>query len=144
MATPESADVNGTPARNILAALGTGLFTNAPKGTARDLYTRRGFGDVAVEIEFLIPQKSNSGVKMMGLYEIQITDSFGKTKLTGAAKVKGDPWKEAEQFARLQEALKAQTAKLAAATGSVESLRAQVGATSQACRDCHEKYRQVR
>ena len=67
-----------------MAEEGTGLFTNAPKGTARDLYTRRGFGDVAVEIEFLIPQKSNSGVKMMGLYEIQITDSFGKAKLTGS------------------------------------------------------------
>ena len=72
------------PRKLLVAEEGTGLFTNAPKGTARDLYTRRGFGDVAVEIEFLIPQKSNSGVKMMGLYEIQITDSFGKAKLTGS------------------------------------------------------------
>lgn len=70
--------------RKLVAEEGTGLFTNAPKGTAKDLYTRRAFGDVAVEIEFLIPQKSNSGVKMMGLYEIQITDSYGKAKLTGS------------------------------------------------------------
>ena len=72
------------PRKLLVAEEGSGLFTNAPKGTARDLYTLRGFGDVAVEIEFLIPQKSNSGVKMMGLYEIQITDSFGKAKLTGS------------------------------------------------------------
>lgn len=70
--------------RKLVAEEGTGIFTNAPKGTARDIYTRKEFGDIALEIEFLIPQRSNSGVKMMGLYEIQITDSFGKTKLTGS------------------------------------------------------------
>lgn len=76
--------IDPTNPRKLVAEEGTGIFTNAPKGTARDLYTKRAFGDVAVEIEFLIPQKSNSGVKMMGLYEIQITDSYGKTKLTGS------------------------------------------------------------
>ncbi|MFZ4646795.1 MAG: 3-keto-disaccharide hydrolase, partial [Gemmataceae bacterium] len=36
------------------------------------------------EIEFLIPQRSNSGIKLMGLYEVQITDSHGKSKMTGS------------------------------------------------------------
>ena len=71
-------------------------------------------------------------------------DAFPAGSNTGAAKVKGDPWKDAEDFAKLQAALKAQTAKLASSAGSLETLRTQVGATSQACRDCHEKYRQVR
>ncbi|MFM7110866.1 MAG: hypothetical protein ACKO26_06960, partial [Planctomycetota bacterium] len=49
--------------RKLVAEEGTGIFTNAPKGTARDIYTRKEFGDIALEIEFLIPQRSNSGVK---------------------------------------------------------------------------------
>jgi cytochrome c556 len=70
-------------------------------------------------------------------------DAFPAGSSGGAAKIKGDPWKEAEQFGKLQAALKSQTAKLAASAGTLEGLRAQVGPTSQACRDCHEKYRQV-
>lgn len=66
-------------------------------------------------------------------------DAFPAGSNGGAARIKGDPWKEAEQFGKLQSALKAQTAKLVASAGSLESLRAQVGPTSQACRDCHEK-----
>ena len=71
-------------------------------------------------------------------------DAFPAGSSGGAAKIKGDPWKDADDFARLQQALKAQTAKLASTAGSLDSLRAQVGPTSQACRDCHEKFRQVR
>ena len=70
--------------RKLTIEAGKGVWTNAPKGTAQDLYTTREYGDVAVEIEFLIPQRSNSGIKLMGLYEVQITDSHGKTKMTGS------------------------------------------------------------
>jgi hypothetical protein len=44
-------------------------------GSARDLLTKRPFTDAEVHAEFLIPANSNSGIKMLGLYEIQITDS---------------------------------------------------------------------
>ncbi len=40
-----------------------------------DIYTDERFGDVRVELEFLIPQGSNSGVFLMGEYEININDS---------------------------------------------------------------------
>ena len=70
--------------RKLTIEAGKGVWTNAPKGTAQDLYTAREYGDVAVEIEFMIPQRSNSGIKLMGLYEVQITDSHGKTKMTGS------------------------------------------------------------
>lgn len=70
--------------RKLTIEAGKGVWTNAPKGTAQDLYTTREYGDVAVEIEFMIPQRSNSGIKLMGLYEVQITDSHGKTKMTGS------------------------------------------------------------
>jgi hypothetical protein len=47
--------------------------------------TRAKYGDQEVHLEFLISKGSNSGVKFHGLYEIQIYDSYGKTKkLTGA------------------------------------------------------------
>lgn len=43
-----------------------------------DIYTEAKFGDVLVEVEFMIPKGSNSGVYLMGEYEVQILDSFGK------------------------------------------------------------------
>lgn len=43
-----------------------------------NLVTEAGFGDCRLEVEFMIPKKSNSGVKMMRIYEIQIFDSYGK------------------------------------------------------------------
>jgi hypothetical protein len=47
------------------------------------------FGDCIVEVEFMVGKStpgnatdSNSGVKMMNIYEIQIFDSYGKDKLS--------------------------------------------------------------
>ncbi len=47
-----------------------------------DLYTLRTFGDCTIELEFLVPEASNSGVYVMGEYELQIKDNYGKEKLT--------------------------------------------------------------
>ena len=49
---------------------------NPRKGV--DIYTVEKFGDCTVKLEFLITKKSNSGVYLMGEYEVQISDSFGK------------------------------------------------------------------
>jgi hypothetical protein len=63
---------------------GKSILVNGARGRARDLVTREKFGDVEVHVEFLIPKKSNSGVKFHAVYEIQITDTHGKKKeLTG-------------------------------------------------------------
>lgn len=62
---------------------GQGIFVNGAKGRAKDLITKDSFGDLEVHVEFLIAKSSNSGVKFHAHYEIQILDSFGKTKLTG-------------------------------------------------------------
>ena len=43
-----------------------------------DIYTETKFGDVTVELEVMIPKGANSGVYLMGEYEVQIFDSFGK------------------------------------------------------------------
>jgi tetratricopeptide (TPR) repeat protein len=47
-----------------------------------DIYTVLKFGDCNIELEFMIPKGSNSGVYVMGEYEIQILDSFGKKEMT--------------------------------------------------------------
>jgi len=46
-----------------------------------DIYTEQKFGDCTIEVEFMVPKGSNSGVYVMGEYEVQILDSFGKKKV---------------------------------------------------------------
>lgn len=62
------------------------IMVNGPKGRSRDIYTKEQYGDVEIRAEFMIPTKSNSGIKFQGVYEIQIFDSYGKKAddLTGA------------------------------------------------------------
>ena len=45
-----------------------------------DIFTEKEFGDCEVHIELLVPRGSNSGVYLMGRYEVQVMDSFGKKK----------------------------------------------------------------
>ena len=52
-------------------------LVNAESG-GTDIYTEAKYTDVLVEVEFMIPKGSNSGVYLMGEYEVQIIDSFGK------------------------------------------------------------------
>jgi len=46
-----------------------------------DIYTEEKWGDVLVELEVMIPKGSNSGVYLMGEYEVQVLDSFGKQQI---------------------------------------------------------------
>ena len=55
----------------------TGIWVNGPTGRTNNLVTAEKFGDVEVRLEFLVAKGSNSGIKLQGLYEIQIFDSFG-------------------------------------------------------------------
>jgi hypothetical protein len=50
-------------------------------GGGVDIYSTEKFGDATIELEFLIPKSSNSGIYVMGEYEVQILDSFGKEKV---------------------------------------------------------------
>lgn len=57
-------------------------LVNTTDGT--DIYTEEKFGDIHLEIEFMVPKGANSGIYLMGEYEVQVLDSFGKAddKLT--------------------------------------------------------------
>ena len=52
-------------------------WTEEPRGGV-DLRTEEVYGDCVVEIEFMVSKGSNSGVYLMGEYEVQVADSFGK------------------------------------------------------------------
>ncbi|MEI7911266.1 MAG: family 16 glycoside hydrolase [Verrucomicrobiota bacterium] len=54
---------------------GTGVVVSP--GSGGYLLTKENFADVALHVEFLIPQHSNSGVYFLGSHELQIYDSFG-------------------------------------------------------------------
>jgi hypothetical protein len=59
-----------------------GIILNSLQGKTTNLHTTGKFGDVELYLEFMVPQGSNSGVYLHGLYEIQVFDSFGKDKVT--------------------------------------------------------------
>jgi hypothetical protein len=69
--TPIPPQADGGPAARLLI--------NAEPSV--DLYTEEKFGDGLLEVEFMVPKGSNSGVYLMGEYEVQILDSFGKDKV---------------------------------------------------------------
>src|SRR4051812_23329828 len=58
-----------------VATPGSGAFLNSPAGKTSDLFTEAEHGDCELHVEFCVPQGSNSGVYLMGRYEVQIFDS---------------------------------------------------------------------
>ncbi len=50
-------------------------------GQSIDIYSEQTFGDCRIELEVMVPQGSNSGAYVMGEYEIQVLDSWGRQKM---------------------------------------------------------------
>lgn len=63
--------------RRLVTEPGTGVMVNGPSGRTVNLFSRDDFGDVKVHVEFMLAEKSNSGIYFQGRYEIQIFDSYG-------------------------------------------------------------------
>src|ERR1700722_15939776 len=85
----EGAQKDGSPAK---WKLGSGYFETVPKSGY--IYTKKAFGDCQLHVEFATPSpaagqgqdRGNSGVFLMGLYEIQVLDSYNnKTYADGSA-----------------------------------------------------------
>jgi hypothetical protein len=57
-----------------------GQMINASGGGV-DIYTEDKWGDAVIELEFMVPKGSNSGIYVMGEYEVQILDSYGRDKI---------------------------------------------------------------
>lgn len=50
------------------------------QGGGVDIYTDEKWGDAVIELEVMVPKGSNSGIYVMGEYEVQVLDSFGRAK----------------------------------------------------------------
>jgi 3-keto-disaccharide hydrolase len=50
-------------------------------GRGSDIMTTEDFGDYQLHLEFTVPKGSNSGVYNRGLFEIQVFDSYGASRL---------------------------------------------------------------
>jgi cytochrome c556 len=61
----------------------------------------------------------------------------------GNARLKADPWKEADEFAKLKDKMLGEADKLPAAAADLDSLKKQVGATGSTCKGCHDKFRKI-
>ncbi len=60
------------------------ILYNGPAGRTPNLLSKEQFGDVELHTEFLIPKGSNSGIKFLGVYEVQIFDSFEAKTLSAS------------------------------------------------------------
>jgi len=62
---------------------GTGAFVNHVTGHGQswDIYSKDKWGSCRIEVEFMVAKGANSGVYVMGEYEVQILDSYGKEKM---------------------------------------------------------------
>ena len=64
--------------RCLWAKRGSGILLNSREGKTADLFSRAELGSCELYLEFCVPVKSNSGVYLLGQYEIQIVDSYGR------------------------------------------------------------------
>ncbi len=55
---------------------GTDVLVNGQEGSTSNLLSEMLHGDVELNLEFMVPEASNSGVYMQGRYEVQILDSW--------------------------------------------------------------------
>ncbi|MDX2190337.1 MAG: family 16 glycoside hydrolase [Bacteroidota bacterium] len=79
----QNASSNFQKSKDLTITPGTGVLANVPSSGANgaDLYSNFDHGDIQLEFEFLMPKESNSGIYLMGRYEVQLYDSWGKTNL---------------------------------------------------------------
>jgi hypothetical protein len=57
---------------------GSGVLLSGDDGRGIDLLSATTHGDCELHVEFTVPKGSNSGIYLMGQYEVQVLDSFGK------------------------------------------------------------------
>ncbi|MBN1125755.1 MAG: DUF1080 domain-containing protein [Sedimentisphaerales bacterium] len=76
-------EMNKDNPKQLIAKNGVGAMINLTKehGQSQDFYSRQTFGSGRFEVEVMVPQGSNSGVYLMGEYEVQVLDSFGRERM---------------------------------------------------------------
>lgn len=71
------ADPNKTG--DMRAIPGTGILVDVLKSKDnKDLFTKEEFGNIELELDFMMAKESNAGVYLQGRYEVQLLDSWAK------------------------------------------------------------------
>jgi len=75
--------VSAEDPKMLIAKKGCGAMINVARhhGDSVDIYSQAKFGDCHIELELMVAKESNSGIYVMGEYEVQVLDSYGKEKL---------------------------------------------------------------
>ena len=71
-------------ANSLFVSEGSGVLVNLPDHDANkgaDLYTLAEYGDIDLELEYLMAPESNSGIYLQGQYEIQLIDTWGASAI---------------------------------------------------------------
>ena len=74
------ASLDPADAHKVIVAPEGNEMINA-EGHSVDLSTEAKWGDAVIEVEVMVAKGQNSGVYIMGEYEVQVLDSFGKEKV---------------------------------------------------------------
>lgn len=72
------ADAMADPAkeRGLSITPGTGVLAVVPGSGGADLFTTAEYGDMDLELEYMMAKNSNSGIYLQGRYEVQLLDSW--------------------------------------------------------------------
>lgn len=62
--------------RALSVTQGTGVLAVVPGSGGADLFTTAEYGDVDLELEYMMAKNSNSGIYLQGRYEVQLLDSW--------------------------------------------------------------------
>ncbi len=76
----KAVSLDAADATKFVITPGQGIVVNGATGRTAHLVTEPEFGDMELHIEFCLTRHSNSGVYVMGRYEVQVYDSFGVEK----------------------------------------------------------------
>jgi hypothetical protein len=71
--------VAGLEGASLSLSKGEGILVNNPtkKNPGKDLHSKAEYGDMDLELEYMMAPGSNSGIYLQGRYEIQLLDSWG-------------------------------------------------------------------
>jgi len=78
-----SGSVKGNLDKPFEKQAGQGILVNEPNQKKNeDIFTNLEHGDINLDVDFMMPPGSNSGIYLQGRYEIQLLDSWAKDTLT--------------------------------------------------------------
>lgn len=78
-----TAAISPADPKQLVSKGGKGEMINLAErhGQSFDIWSADTFGDSRIEVEVMVPQGSNSGIYVMGEYEIQVLDSWGRQRM---------------------------------------------------------------